>query len=200
MGGDAPKGRLAILFTGQGGQRAAMGHGLYQAFPVFRDALDAVCAHLDRDLDRPLREFAPKGSELARLLDETVFTQTALFALEVALFRLVEAWGVAPDALLGHSVGEITAAHVAGVLSLEDACTLVSARARLMQALPARDAAMVAIAASEGEVAAVIAARGEGGARATIAAINGPSSTVVAGDRDAVLDVAARFEALGRKT
>ncbi|WP_437608159.1 SDR family NAD(P)-dependent oxidoreductase [Sorangium sp. So ce834] len=202
VGGDAPKGRLAILFTGQGGQRAAMGHGLYQAFPVFRDALDAVCAHLDRDLDRPLREvlFAPKGSELARLLDETVFTQTALFALEVALFRLVEAWGVAPDALLGHSVGEITAAHVAGVLSLEDACTLVSARARLMQALPARDAAMVAIAASEGEVAAVIAARGEGGARATIAAINGPSSTVVAGDRDAVLDVAARFEALGRKT
>ena len=182
--------QIAFLFTGQGAQFAGMGRDLYDRAPVVRDILDRAAARLDLQLDAPLLDvmFGAQGTE--GLLDQTRFTQPALFALEYALAQLWSSWGVRPDMVIGHSVGEFAAACIAGVMGFEDALDLVAERGRLMDGLP-EGGGMLSVAAPETALGGML----QGGL--DIAAVNAPEQTVVSGPVDALDRLAAALTAEG---
>ncbi|WP_435834297.1 beta-ketoacyl synthase N-terminal-like domain-containing protein, partial [Streptomyces chartreusis] len=198
--GVVTEGRTAWMFTGQGSQRLGMGRELHTAYPQFARAFDEAAALLEAELSGadgfplPLRAvlFAEEGSEAAALLDRTGYAQAALFAVETALASLLDSWGLRPDLVLGHSIGEYAAAYTAGVFELPDAVRLVAARARLMQALP-EGGAMAAVEADEAEIADLLTAD------VTIAAVNGPTAVVVSGTEEGVERVMAAVRERGRR-
>ncbi len=190
----APGARLAYLLSGQGAQRPGAGRELYESHPAFRAALEGAFAALDPHLERPLADVL-FGADPEPLAD-TAYAQPALFATGVALHAQLASIGLEPDLLCGHSVGEIAAAHLAGMLSLPDAAKLVAARGALMSELPA-GGAMFAIAATEAEVAEALAGKEQ---ELSLAALNGPAALVVSGQEQAAIELAEDFASRGHKT
>ena len=183
--------KLAFLFTGQGAQHVGMGKALYEIHPVFKTIMDRCAKLFEPHLDEPLLKVMWSGDAL----NKTAYTQPALFSIEYSLAKLFEKWGVVPDLLLGHSIGEYSAACIAGVFSLEDAIRLVAARGRLMQSLPS-GGKMVSVSTDEDTVRAAIA----NNSLVSIAAVNSPQSIVLSGDGSAIDVVVSGLESLGVKT
>ncbi|WP_405397511.1 type I polyketide synthase [Streptomyces microflavus] len=186
------KGKIAFLFTGQGAQRINMGNELAAIYPEFDRHLNDICSHFDPHLEQPLRHTITTGDKL----NDTQYTQPALFAIEVALYRLITSFGITPDYLTGHSIGEIAAAHCAGILTLTDATTLVTARAHLMQSMPP-GGTMIAIQAPEHTIRPHLTGHET---HIDIAAINTPNSTVISGTTHTAQNIATTLRNTGHKT
>ncbi|WP_424533252.1 SDR family NAD(P)-dependent oxidoreductase [Sphaerisporangium viridialbum] len=196
VGAAAPIPRTAFLFTGQGSQHAGMSRELHQAFPVYATTFDQLTTAFDTHLRLPvpLREVI-LTTRHAELLNQTLYTQPALFTLQISLTHLLNSWGITPDIVTGHSIGAISAAHIAGILTLNDATTLIATRAHLMQSLPTGHGAMAAIQATEQEIHTALHDHDD----VTIAALNTPNSTVISGDYHGIHSVTEAFRAQGRK-
>ncbi|WP_392534193.1 type I polyketide synthase [Nostoc sp. C117] len=188
--------KIAFLFTGQGSQYAGMGQQLYQTQAKFRQIIDQCDQILQPYLDKPLLEVLYPQPGTNSPIDNTAYTQPALFALEYALYQLWQSWGIKPDVVMGHSVGEYVAACVAGVFSLEDGLKLIAARGKLMQALP-ENGAMVAVMATVEQLQPLLGVYKE---KVAIAAVNGPQSLVISGEKSAISAISNQLETAGFKT